>query len=48
MDDPDIYDFLPIPYIIIHMTVYFLSLLSMAQKSIHIWVILIQSINVSM
>ena len=46
-DDPHIYGFLPIMYIITHMTVHFLSLLSMAQKSINIWIILIGSINVS-
>ena len=47
-DDPDIYGFSPITYIIAHMTVHFLTLLSMAQKSINIWIILIGSINVSM
>ena len=46
-DDPDIYGFSPITYIIAHMTVHFLTLLSMAQKSINIWIILIGSINVS-
>ena len=46
-DDSDIYGFSPITYIITHMTVHFLTLLSMAQKSINIWIILIWSINVS-
>ena len=43
----DIYGFLPIPYIIVHMTCTFYNGVSMAQESINIWVILIQSINVS-
>ena len=42
-----IYGFSPITYIITHMTMHFLTLLSMGQKSINIWIILIGSINVS-
>ena len=46
-EDPDIYGFSPMTYIITHMTRHFLTFLSMGQKSINIWIILIGSINVS-